>query len=157
LALPFFSAGTAIGVALMRAGGEIHRIYRADLVGAGVGALGVVAILFVSPPTTALVLVGSLGLLAAGIAALDQSLGGRRKSALLFSVAAVLFVFVWPQDWLAPRPSEYKRLSKTMLVPETRIVAESSSEPRFSGPAAHAAGALYRWRLDGRHRPHRRG
>jgi spermidine synthase len=127
LALPFFSAGTAIGVALMRAGGEIHRIYRADLVGAGVGALGVVAILFVSPPTTALVLVGSLGLLAAGIAALDQSLGGRRKSALLFGVAAVLFVFVWPQDWLAPRPSEYKRLSKTMLVPETRIVAESSS------------------------------
>jgi len=127
LALPFFSAGTAIGLALMRARRDIHRTYRADLVGAGVGALGVVAMLFVSPLTTALVLVGSLGLLAAGIAGLDRSLGGARKSAPLFGIAAVLFVWVWPQSWLTPQLSEYKGLSKTMLVPATRVLAESSS------------------------------
>ncbi|TNF79075.1 MAG: SAM-dependent methyltransferase [Acidobacteria bacterium] len=127
LALPFFSAGTAIGLALMRARGKIHRVYRADLVGAGVGALGIVAILFVAPATTVLVLVGSLGLVAAGIAGLDRSLGVTRKWIPLFGIAAVLFVWIWPQSWLAPQPSEYKGLSKTMLVPATRILAEDSS------------------------------
>jgi spermidine synthase len=147
LALPFLSAGTAIGLALMRARNDIHRIYRADLVGAGVGALGIVAVLFVSPPTTALVVVGSLGLLAAAIAGLDPGLGGSRLSAPLFGIAAVLFIWIWPQSWLAPLPSEYKGLSKTMLVPATRVLAESSgplgqlsivASPRI--PIRHAPG-----------------
>jgi spermidine synthase len=127
LALPFFSAGTAIGLALMSARREIHRIYRADLMGAGVGAIGVIALLFVTPPATALVLVGSLGLLAAGIAGLDRSLGGMRKGSPLLVVAAVLSVWIWPQGWLIPRRSEYKGLSKVLLVPASEVIAESSS------------------------------
>src|SRR5688500_4253714 len=54
---PFFFGATCIGLALAAFPEEIGRIYRYDLIGAGIGALGAVAILFLAFPSTALRLV----------------------------------------------------------------------------------------------------
>ncbi len=127
LALPFFCAATAVGLALARFGGEIHRLYRADLAGAGAGALLLVAALFLLPVSDCLLAIGSLGLLAAAVAALDPRLGLGRPVAALAAALALAAPLLWPSAWLAPRLSEYKPLSKTLQVPGAEVVAERSS------------------------------
>ncbi|MEE8271905.1 MAG: SAM-dependent methyltransferase, partial [Alphaproteobacteria bacterium] len=121
LALPFFAAATAIGLTLARFGGRIAAVYRADLAGAGGGALAVVLALFALPPDDCLRLIGGLGLLAAALA-----VGSRRLAAAL-AVAAVASAAAWPASWLAPLPSPYKGLSRALTVPDARVVAERSS------------------------------
>lgn len=125
LAVPFFFAATAIGLALVELGGDVHRLYRADLVGAGCGALLVTAALFALPAERCLVLVGSVAWLAAVTAAFDArgALPGRAASTLL--AAAALSPF-WPVASLAPRMSEFKSLARARLVPGTKVLAESS-------------------------------
>jgi hypothetical protein len=65
LVLPFFFGGGAIGLAFSRAPDQIGRTYAYDLVGAGLGALGIVTLLLVLPADAALRCVASLGLLSA--------------------------------------------------------------------------------------------
>src|SRR5262249_8627694 len=62
LVLPFFFGGGAIGLAFSRYRQEIGRLYAFDLIGAGIGALGVVGVLFLLSPTATLRVVGALGL-----------------------------------------------------------------------------------------------
>ena len=59
LILPFFFGGGAIGLAFSRFSHEIGRVYAFDLVGAGLGALGIVGVLFVLSPTAALRLIAA--------------------------------------------------------------------------------------------------
>ena len=61
LALPFFFAANLIGLALMRFRAAQARIYAADLLGAGLGAAGMIVLLFLVPPATALRVVALLG------------------------------------------------------------------------------------------------
>ena len=79
LVLPFFFGGTALGLAFSRFSASIGRVYGYDLVGAGVGALGVVGVLFVLFPGTTLRLIAALSL-AAGALALVGS--GRRRASV---------------------------------------------------------------------------
>src|SRR5262249_6427758 len=67
-AIPFFCAAPCIGLALAAFPSHIARVYRYDMVGAGLGALGIVAVLFWLFPSQALRVVGSLGLVAAALA-----------------------------------------------------------------------------------------
>ena len=67
LAVPFFCAATAIGLALSRPGARIGLVYRSDLIGAAAGAAGIVGFLFVLEPAACLPLIGSLGLTAAAL------------------------------------------------------------------------------------------
>ena len=68
LAIPFFFAATAICLAFMKYQQRVARIYAADLVGAGVGSLGVVVLLFLVFPGSALMIIGVLALIAASAA-----------------------------------------------------------------------------------------
>src|SRR5262245_1733228 len=61
LMVPFACGATCIGLALASFPNEIGRIYRSDMLGAGVGALGIVAGLFVLSPSQALQAVAVLG------------------------------------------------------------------------------------------------
>src|SRR4029077_5396487 len=80
LVLPFFFGGGAIGLALSRYRQEISRLYAFDLIGAGIGALGVVGVLFLLSPTATLRVIGALGLLAAALVLLPGVV--RRRSRL---------------------------------------------------------------------------
>lgn len=124
LAVPFFAAATAIGLTLARFGEAIGSVYRADMVGAGLGALGVVLVLMALPPAAGLRLVGALGLLAAALAVSREP--GRFRPALLLAAAAIVAAAGWPGDWLRPQPSQYKGLSQALTVPGARVAEERS-------------------------------
>jgi hypothetical protein len=124
LALPFFAAATAIGLALTSHGPAIAAIYRADLLGAGLGAVLIVGLLFLLPSGQALATTGALGLLAAALAA-AQGRGGWR-AAVLPGLLAVLLLGCGFLEALAPRPSPYKGLSLALTVPDSRVLVERS-------------------------------
>src|SRR6266542_6116471 len=71
-AIPFFCAATCIGLAFAAFPTHIARVYRYDLVGAGLGSLGIIAALFWLFPSQALRAVGALGLVAAALASLQE-------------------------------------------------------------------------------------
>jgi hypothetical protein len=122
LATPFLFAGTAIGLALAGGGAAVGRVYRSDLLGAGCGSLGVVALLSLLPVASCLEAIAGAALLGAAVA----SGAPRRRRALGASclAGAVLLPLTWPQAWLTPRPSPYKELSLALTVPDARVVAE---------------------------------
>lgn len=121
LFLPFLFAATALCLAFSRYGDEAPRLYSADILGAAMGSLGVVGLLFLVPPMRALAMTGGLGLLAAAVV-LRSSWGAR---AALLLVAVLLAAL--PQAWLELRPSPYKDLSQALRVVGARVLAELSS------------------------------
>jgi spermidine synthase len=125
LSLPFLFVANAIGLALMTCTGRVSAVYAADLLGAGLGSIGIVGVLFVLFPGSALKLLTALGAAAAGIAAVE--LGVRsvlvRGTALLGLLVALLV----PAAWLTPTMSPYKGLSEALQVSGTRIVEQRSS------------------------------
>src|SRR5918995_4605954 len=88
LFVPFFCGAACVGLALACFAEPVGRIYRADLLGAGIGALGILALLFVVMPSGALELIGALGLLAAALASLAEPGKRARLRALLYAGGA---------------------------------------------------------------------
>jgi hypothetical protein len=120
LFLPFLAAAAALCLAFSRCGAQAPRLYAADILGAGLGALAVVGLLWLVPPMRVLALLGALGFVAGGLV-----WGPRRPGGLALLAAAVLAAGL-PAAWLALRPSEYKDLSQTLEVTGTRVVAAVS-------------------------------
>lgn len=125
LFVPFFCAGACMGLAFSRFRGRIHRVYGADILGASAGSLGIVLALFALPPEHTLALLSALGLLAAGIAALETR-AGTTLSATLLVVAAVMALLP-AERWIELRPSPYKELSQALQVSGAQIATERSS------------------------------
>jgi spermidine synthase len=125
LLLPFLCAGLCICLALARYRGALARIYSVDILGAGAGSLGVVALLFVLAPFDALKWIGALGCVAAAVAWLECGGPRRWPAAALLALAGLPWLL--PPAWLAPRMSPYKELSQTLRVPGARVVAERAS------------------------------
>ena len=91
LTIPFFIAATGIGRAIVALGDRLSRVYAADLLGAGVGAVAVVGTLYRVPPERALHFVAALAASAAAVAIWRHR--GRARGPLLL-VAAVVLVSV---------------------------------------------------------------
>jgi hypothetical protein len=123
LALPFFTAGSAIGLSLAAQPARIGAIYRADLTGAGTGALGIVLAMFALPPEDCLRVIAAA---AFGAAAFALAGDGWRRAPVALAIIAVPTALAWPTTWLEPMPSPYKGLSLALTIPETRVIAERS-------------------------------
>jgi spermidine synthase len=124
LTLPFFASGAAIGLAFTQGSERIAAIYRADLLGAGAGALLIVALLYVLPPQDCLRIIGGLGFVAAALIAWDS---GARRSAAALAALAVISSAAWPSSWLQLQPSPYKGLSVALTAPDAHVLAQRSS------------------------------
>jgi spermidine synthase len=124
--VPFACGATCVGLALATFPNEIGRIYRSDMLGAGAGALGVVAGLFVLSPSQALQAVAVLGLAAAAVASLGAG-SERGKWAATGYAAAGLAALAIPPSWTGLQLSEYKGLSQALLVPGAEVLTERSS------------------------------
>ncbi len=125
LAVPFLCAGSCVCMTFSRWRGMASRIYSFDILGAGVGSLAVIGLLFLLPPQDALRLIGALGF-AAGALAWLRCGAARRWPAVLLAGLAVL-PFMLPQGWVAPAMSPYKALSQTLRIPQTRVVEQDFS------------------------------
>ncbi|MGK9232962.1 hypothetical protein KXS07_15020 [Inquilinus limosus] len=124
LALPFFAVGAAIGLAFIHSADRIASLYRADLLGAGLGAMLIVALLFVAWPQDCLRLVGGLGFAAAAFAAWA---GAARRWAIALAAFGAISIAAWPASWLELSPSPYKGLNLALTAPGARVVTQRSS------------------------------
>ena len=97
LMIPFLCGANAIGLALARFDGGIGRVYRSDLIGAGLGATAAIVALFALLPEDCLRLIAGLGLAAAAVASARLGVG------LGLAVAAVAVPLLVPPSWIAPR------------------------------------------------------
>jgi SAM-dependent methyltransferase len=128
LALPFFFAATAIGLALFRFRGQASSIYAADLIGAGMGCLVIIGLLFWLSPEQALIalaMIGIVGILPVAIA--------WKKNGWGLAACAVAAAFLWlvPLEWKTLHISPYKELRQFLRIPGTRIIDS------FSNPIAY--------------------
>ena len=124
--VPFACGATCVGLAFTTFHKEIGRVYRSDLIGAGIGALAVVAGLFVLSPPQALQAVAVLGLAAASLASLREDTARRKWRAGVYLMVGIAAVVISP-SWISLRLSEYKGLSQALLVPGAEVLTERSS------------------------------
>ena len=124
LMVPFFFAANCVGLAFAAFGVAPGRIYRFDLVGAGLGAAAVIGALFVVEAEDALRLVMALGFAAAGLAGLGSAPWWR---GLGYGLVGLVLAVAVPAEWIAPQVSQYKGLSTALRVPGAEVVATRSS------------------------------
>ncbi len=125
--LPFFAVANCIGLTLARFSKDIPRIYSCDLLGAGLGALAVIMLLFLLPPMAALYSIGSAGLISAALAMLECRIRPRWIAALLLLCGLSLPLLLHQWSVLPLQLSPYKSLQQTLAVVGTEVVAERSS------------------------------
>ncbi len=125
LSLPFLVAANAIALALWQNPDRIHRVYAADLAGAGGGAIGIVAMLFWLPPGEALRGIVVIALVCTLVAAWQT--GQHRRKTLAFAIAGFCTLWLLPSDWMTPRPSSFKALSHALDISGAAVVAEASN------------------------------
>ncbi|NUS61126.1 MAG: SAM-dependent methyltransferase [Lysobacter sp.] len=116
LSLPFFFAACCFGLAFARFGSEIPRLYGADLLGAGAGAVVALVLLRWLPVERAVVTVATLGL-AAAIVVLP------RRRAVWLGVPLAALAFVASLHPPTPPVNEFKALAKALLIRDARVVA----------------------------------
>ena len=127
LFVPFFCGAVCIGLALACFREPVGRIYRADLLGAGIGSLGILGLLFLVMPSRALELIGALGLLAAALASVAEANRPARLRALAYAAGALIVALALPPAWTALQLSPYKGLSQALRVPGAEVEVERSS------------------------------
>ncbi|MFW6054754.1 MAG: hypothetical protein ACOC9D_02525 [Thermodesulfobacteriota bacterium] len=122
-ALPFFLGGSGIGLVLTFGRYRISRIYAADLFGAAAGGGLMLGSLFLLSPVQALAVLSGCGLLAA-LSAGRVLFSGRGLLLPGVTLLAAVLLAAWPGLWPEPVPSEYKGLSRTLLLPEAEKIME---------------------------------
>ena len=125
LALPFFFAANAIALALTYYHDRIARIYAFDLFGAGLGSLGIVALLFFTMPLQALVIIACIGLAAAAVATWELNIRARGWVCTALVVTGTGLIFLDARSELQMSP--YKELSQMLRISGTEVVREHSS------------------------------
>jgi len=121
--LPFFTGALAIGMTFLKYSGKIGKIYFSNLLGSGLG--GIVALLlmqFFLPEQLPLLI--SLFALAAGFISIPKNAGKLLQSVAIVSVGILIVVFFYPPKL---KPSDYKDISKTLLLPDATIEYVKSS------------------------------
>ena len=127
LSVPFFCAANCIGLAFIKHKDQINLIYRSDLIGAGIGALIIILLLFIVHPRDCLPLLFFLAMLSAVFAILDQDLNAPRWVAGLCLFCGIALPVLIPKNWIELEMSEYKGLSRTLQVMGTKVLSEHSS------------------------------
>ncbi len=123
--LPFFFAAFCIGLAFTCQKSQVNRIYFFDLLGAGLGALLVIAALFLLHPMQALLLLAALALLGSILA--EHASLSRPVLALGQLAWLLVLTLVLPQERLELHMSEFKGQSQALEVVDSRVIAERSS------------------------------
>lgn len=125
LMLPFFFASTAICLTLSKYKNNISRIYACDLLGAGLGSIIVIVLLYKCMPQTALFLISIGTLLVTAIASWEL----RHKGFLVLSMAMILPAIVCVTLLLPVKMeiSPYKGLPQSLRISGTQIIKQLSS------------------------------
>ena len=124
LTLPFFFAANTVGLALSYYKKDISRLYAADMIGAGLGSLSILVLLFFFYPSLILQIISSAGFLAALLVSYELGLKPKKRLLLLL---AVFLPFMLPDTFSQINMSPYKNLSQVLQIKDTRIIEERTS------------------------------
>jgi hypothetical protein len=145
LSIPFIVAASGICLLFVQYPNQIAKIYAIDLLGAGLGSMGIILLLFYVFPLTALLLVSLGGLLATLIAVWEingltiirfwkapfrSNTSYWKKQGLLFFflLAYIMAVtFIYNSTLWQLKLSPYKELSKLLNISGTKIIEQQSS------------------------------
>ena len=125
LALPFFFAANCIALTFSQFRQRISQIYAADLLGAGMGSIFIIGLLFLLLPQKILLLLGSMIFAICGVAWLELGLQPQWRALIFIGTAGMFFLL--PTAWTDLAVSPYKGLSQQMRIDGSRIVEERSS------------------------------
>lgn len=129
LAVPFFFAANIIGLSFYQFRTEITTLYAADLLGAAMGSIGIIALLFGLLVEQILLVLPCLvlfaGLLLVSLAWEHSRTKKLAWQAVMIGVAVLILVLV-PAS-LQLKMSPYKSQSQLMTVPQTEVVKTYSS------------------------------
>jgi SAM-dependent methyltransferase len=125
LTLPFFFAATAVCLSLIRFPEQVSRIYAVDLIGAGIGSLGIILFLYVAFPLPALITISLMGLLTALVACWELQLINRiwLTTGIIFAMALLIITPLLFTLNISP----YKSLQQILRINGTKIINERSS------------------------------
>ena len=126
LTLPFFFVANAIALTIMRFHQKIPLVYGIDLIGAGIGAVLIMALLQVFTADALLRLLAISGI-TAGFFALSNLNNREKKITISVLFLCLLTVFLTPQKWLDLRISEYKGLTQTLLIKDASLRSSHTS------------------------------
>jgi len=125
LSTPFFCAANAIGLALIAFRNCAGRVYAADLVGAGLGSVVLLGLLYLLWPEELLRIIAATGFVAMCLGALElRARPAVWVGAAVIGLAATIAI---PTGLLRFEPGPYKGLSQALLVDGTRVTLERSS------------------------------
>ena len=123
--VPFFFAACCIGLAFTCRRMDISRIYFFDLLGAGLGAVLVIGLLFVLIPQNALLMLMTLPLIASLLMGIPST---ARKPLMLAQVVwLALLISGLPQKQMGLHVSDYKGLSQALQVVDSQVLSVASS------------------------------
>ncbi|MBT2969688.1 MAG: SAM-dependent methyltransferase [Candidatus Thiodiazotropha sp. (ex Ctena orbiculata)] len=126
LALPFVFTASAICMTFMVYSGErVSTIYAVDLLGAGIGALGIILVMFLLMPEQILVAIPLAGMAAMAIAIWELNLPFKSRLYIPLMLIALLLLNTAPRISLSFSP--YKGLMQTLQIKGTRVVDQYSS------------------------------
>jgi hypothetical protein len=125
LALPFFFAASAICLTFTRYSTQISRVYAVDLIGAGIGSLGIIYLLFLLFPQTALIAISVIGLIAVLVGVLECQL--QKRIAVVSMVIVAISILIVAAQYFQLHISPYKGLQQSLRISGTEVVEQRSS------------------------------
>ena len=145
LAVPFFCCGLVIATAFAVQSTRAPLLYGADLLGAGLGSIGILLLLSLLAPERAILLLALAPLLAAIVSG-----DFRMRGAAIVCAGLSLLIFFWQPDFVAVRISPYKGLPSALrfpgAVPLKSYVSPFARVDTFESPAVRfAPGLSLRW------------
>lgn len=121
--LPFFSGALAIGLSFLKFANQIDKIYFSNLVGSGVGSIMAIVLPQVFLIEQMAIVIAVLTFLG-GLIVYPPKSGKAIQTFLGFSILVLVACFFLP---FKLKPSEYKDISKTLLLPEAKVQYENNS------------------------------
>ncbi|NOQ81276.1 MAG: SAM-dependent methyltransferase, partial [Methylophaga sp.] len=129
LTLPFFFAANVIGLSFYQYKEHVSFLYAADLLGAGIGSVGIIFLLFGLFPEkilTVLLLVVVFSALIVSTYAFNRQQLNKTKWNSAFLVIVVIAILFLP-NFATLQISPYKSQSQLLTMPETKIIDRQSS------------------------------
>lgn len=120
--IPFFLSALAIGMIFVRFAGQIGTLYFANLFGSGVGSLAALGLIWIYFPGQLPAVIAILPLIS-GMLLISRARRGLLTAAALLATGIIAFRIISPPQLAL---SEFKSLSKTLNLPQARVILEKT-------------------------------
>jgi len=125
--IPFFLAALAIGIVFVKFSESIGKFYFYNLVGSGIGGIVVIGLIWQFLPMELPAIISIIALIS-GIILISQKFRFRLIPLVFVASLFIIFNIIYPQRLTL---SEFKSYSKTMNLPNARVMLEKNSPYGF--------------------------